>query len=300
MLPNWFLACWMASLLTLFPAQTRALTAPETGQTQSARVYLNPNTGRFWTMDTFAGDSEDPRSLHRYLYSHDDGVDRIDPSGRADFNIGSLMSTIGNIGYMAANIGLRAAPALTRVTVVIFEATTGESIAIGGGAAITGFAAMSRVQGGIGTWTRAVSQLKGVAFGPYGYLKDVIKGRGGQANHLNQSGAYTAILKQVAGCIEMDGNALVKGTEHNQFHAIMEQFWDPFRKSDKKASNQEYLLALRNALGSVINSTTSAAKYTRQEIDEMVNFAEMEQKGYGYFDGPGGLKPETPSSMNLQ
>jgi RHS repeat-associated protein len=37
--------------------------------------YLNPDTGRFWTMDTFAGNNEDPLSLHKYLYAQCDPVD---------------------------------------------------------------------------------------------------------------------------------------------------------------------------------------------------------------------------------
>jgi len=43
--------------------------------------YLNTGTGRFWTRDTYEGDQEDPRSLHKYLYAQDDPVNRIDPFG---------------------------------------------------------------------------------------------------------------------------------------------------------------------------------------------------------------------------
>jgi hypothetical protein len=52
---------------------------------QSARVYLNPNTGRFWTMDTNEGNHEDPLSLHKYLYGQGDPVDGRDPSGNAAY-----------------------------------------------------------------------------------------------------------------------------------------------------------------------------------------------------------------------
>ena len=55
--------------------------------------YLNPNTGRFWTRDTFEGFQEDPLSLHKYLYAQDDPVMGIDPTGH-DFNLVSL--TVGN------------------------------------------------------------------------------------------------------------------------------------------------------------------------------------------------------------
>jgi RHS repeat-associated protein len=43
--------------------------------------YYNPQIGRFWTMDTFEGDNEDPQNLHKYLYCSADPVNGIDPSG---------------------------------------------------------------------------------------------------------------------------------------------------------------------------------------------------------------------------
>jgi RHS repeat-associated protein len=43
--------------------------------------YLNPQTGRFWTMDSYEGDGESPLSLHKFLYCQNNSVNRIDPSG---------------------------------------------------------------------------------------------------------------------------------------------------------------------------------------------------------------------------
>ena len=43
--------------------------------------YYKPDTGRFWTMDTEEGESEDPRSSHRYLYCYGDPVNYTDQSG---------------------------------------------------------------------------------------------------------------------------------------------------------------------------------------------------------------------------
>jgi len=42
---------------------------------------MNPNAGRFWTMDTDEGNREEPLSLHKYLYCKADPANRIDPSG---------------------------------------------------------------------------------------------------------------------------------------------------------------------------------------------------------------------------
>ena len=43
--------------------------------------YYKPDTGRFWTMDTYDGTSEDPLSLHKYLYCQGDPINGIDPDG---------------------------------------------------------------------------------------------------------------------------------------------------------------------------------------------------------------------------
>jgi RHS repeat-associated protein len=51
--------------------------------------YLDTNTGRFWSMDTFESNDWEPASLHRYLYAGANPVDRVDPSGN-DFDLGSI------------------------------------------------------------------------------------------------------------------------------------------------------------------------------------------------------------------
>jgi len=44
--------------------------------------YLNTQTGRFHTMDTYEGRNSDPLTLHKYVYTHGNPVMGIDPSGR--------------------------------------------------------------------------------------------------------------------------------------------------------------------------------------------------------------------------
>lgn len=51
--------------------------------------YLKVSTGRFWTMDTYAGNPHDPLSLHKYLYTAANPVNHADPSGN-DFDLESL------------------------------------------------------------------------------------------------------------------------------------------------------------------------------------------------------------------
>jgi hypothetical protein len=43
--------------------------------------YYDPTTGRFNRLDPFFGNQFDPQSFHKYLYTHADPVNGIDPSG---------------------------------------------------------------------------------------------------------------------------------------------------------------------------------------------------------------------------
>ncbi len=45
--------------------------------------YYNPLNGRFNRMDPYAGSPQDPQSLHKYLYCHNNPVSNIDPTGRS-------------------------------------------------------------------------------------------------------------------------------------------------------------------------------------------------------------------------
>jgi len=64
--------------------------------------HMNPETGRFWTMDTYEGNNFDPPSLHKYLYCHSDPVNYIDPSGLwslAEMSATTLISAgLGGLG----------------------------------------------------------------------------------------------------------------------------------------------------------------------------------------------------------
>jgi RHS repeat-associated protein len=62
-----------------------AYSDPDIGLVYDNARYLNVGTGRFWTMDGERyGNSEDPLSLHKYLYCADDPPNGIDPSGHDD------------------------------------------------------------------------------------------------------------------------------------------------------------------------------------------------------------------------
>jgi len=65
---------------------------PDLGLYYLRARYMNPGDGRFWTMDSYEGDNEDPLSLHKYLYGRDNPVDNVDPSGHDLISLSISMS----------------------------------------------------------------------------------------------------------------------------------------------------------------------------------------------------------------
>ena len=68
------------------PAGTNLLYTGEWFDTNSQHYYLrerwyDPLNGRFSSIDPFAGNHQDPQSFHKYLYTHCNPINAIDPSG---------------------------------------------------------------------------------------------------------------------------------------------------------------------------------------------------------------------------
>jgi len=55
---------------------------------------MNPETGRFVSMDTYEGNIFDPVSLHKYLYANCNPVNSIDPTGNFTFSLLGLTISI--------------------------------------------------------------------------------------------------------------------------------------------------------------------------------------------------------------
>ena len=65
--------------------------------------YLNVSTGRFWTMDSYEGNTQDPLSLHKYLYCESDPADSDDPTGRSlsNFVYGDIVHDVLGADFTA-------------------------------------------------------------------------------------------------------------------------------------------------------------------------------------------------------
>jgi hypothetical protein len=63
-------------------------------------------------MDTYGGDPESPSSLHKYLYTGDNPIDRLDRSGN-DFDLESLATALGVVGTLSALSNISVAGAIS-------------------------------------------------------------------------------------------------------------------------------------------------------------------------------------------
>ena len=68
--------------------------------------YMDTNTGRFISQDSYAGSTADPISLHKYLYANSNPVMYSDPSGY--FSLASVVcaSTIGDMLFYSVSSGM--------------------------------------------------------------------------------------------------------------------------------------------------------------------------------------------------
>jgi RHS repeat-associated protein len=65
------------------------------GQQYLRARYYNSATGTFNRLDPFSGNLRDPQSLHKYLYTHGDPINSIDPTGLFTARIRLVVSMIG-------------------------------------------------------------------------------------------------------------------------------------------------------------------------------------------------------------
>ena len=56
--------------------------------------YADPDRGRFWTQDSFEGFGNDPASLHKYTFNHNDPVNRRDPSGHFSLTENQMVTAL--------------------------------------------------------------------------------------------------------------------------------------------------------------------------------------------------------------
>jgi hypothetical protein len=82
--------------------------------------YMRPETGRFWTVDDYEGSFEEPQTLHKYAYAHENPIDNADPSGHF-VSAGEATFTAGTVARLNATINLVGVIALHLIKTKIEE-----------------------------------------------------------------------------------------------------------------------------------------------------------------------------------
>jgi len=197
---------------------------------------------------------------------------------------------------VAFNLGIRMIPVATKLTYFVAEvagvSTLGLGVAAGGRVAV-GIAAERALPPGVsaGNLLTAVARLsKDVVIGSYRFVAKAVSGTGRQANHINQKAAFPNAAIDDMLSVSLEGSVNSVGSQHWQFHNVLENFWSAFRAGGPRygqvPTNAEYGAAMRQAL-------TAAG----QAADDLARLAEQERRALGYFDGPGGLAPVVPAPI---
>ena len=100
---------------------TSLLYAGEHFDTDSQNYYLRARwydslSGRFNRMDPYAGNNQDPQSLHKYLYCHANPINGVDPTG-LEWNISDTLMTIG-LGISLIGLSIMGIGELTGIGIV--------------------------------------------------------------------------------------------------------------------------------------------------------------------------------------
>jgi len=82
--------------------------------------YYNPLNGLFNRIDPFAGNSQDPQSLHKYLYAHSSPVMNVDPSGEL---IGGVTGLINAVAIRIMLFGMKYGPTIAAGTFAVTKIT---------------------------------------------------------------------------------------------------------------------------------------------------------------------------------
>jgi len=67
----------------------------DTGLIYLRARWMNPTEGRFMSMDSYMGEMDDPKTLHKYTAFENDGIDNIDPDGH-DITDGGAFSSMAS------------------------------------------------------------------------------------------------------------------------------------------------------------------------------------------------------------
>lgn len=148
--------------------------------------YYNPLNGLFNRTDPYSGNKQDPQSLHKYLYCHNNPINGIDPTGQ--FSLTSMVVSMA-IGAMMNRIVMPVvAPLISKVissfipdwfkSMILLESPS----ALMGGGGISATVGAYRIGGGVtglveGLWFPGARKL--AAYHATGYTAGLMISGGG-------------------------------------------------------------------------------------------------------------------------
>ena len=94
--------------------------------------YYDPTSGRFWSFDSYEGNTADPLSLHKYLYANGNPVYYLDPTGRSSLTeLNGVIGNIANVSRYTLTVVQKVHKAKTWMEVAFDLARTIQSLANG-------------------------------------------------------------------------------------------------------------------------------------------------------------------------
>ena len=214
--------------------------------------YYDPSSGRFNRLDPFAGNIQDPLSLHKYLYAHANPVMGIDPTGL--MTLSGLSVGGGIAGALAgfthgAIIGARDG-ALSAIHRGLIEATIGGVVGTGAGALIGA--------GGIGI--AYLAKALGVLVAPKTAIFGLatLAGVGGIATGVNEVQNAEDPHERLAGMVTVLFSVLGTAVASNATYKSLPNSWIPWNTRTLYRGTT-YFDALEAQQGQALNLSRIAA-----------------------------------------
>jgi RHS repeat-associated protein len=152
---------------------------PDLGLYYLRARFFNPQTGRFWSADSYEGGNQNPITLHKYLYGNADPIQNVDPAGTMSVvSVGATMALTSGI----ANSMITASAGLAIGNHIATKGAMPDGIffTLGGGGSIRGATGGASAMILMDIQTRSVSLLASAEVGlaPVSYFNNFNR-RGG-------------------------------------------------------------------------------------------------------------------------
>jgi RHS repeat-associated protein len=201
---------------------------PETGLIYLRARYYDPSLGRFITRDTFPAEGTLTQGIHRYVYTGNNPVNRIDPTGKLfgadDFTASQLGFILGELGQYGSDVFNNIGAHKTGLAILNPSSSVEVYSAAGAGGAATAVLTVNGAEIGFaygGPYGSVIGGAAGCYMGVTGtsILKDVVSGKDPDLVQAATNGAIQTTIH--TGVNPLPASAAGKGLTKNG----MNLFW---------------------------------------------------------------------------